>query len=132
MEQSLKFEFKASNNQAEYEALIAGLRLTVELSVHKVTAKNDSQLLANHVTGTYQVKDELLAKYVQITQHLLARFQEFNIEHVPREQNGWADLLAKLASTKKAINNRSIVVEVLQSPIIGKTEVNTIEETAPG
>jgi hypothetical protein len=65
-------------------------------------------------------------------QQLLARFQEFKIEHVPRGHNGRADLLAKLASTKKAMNNRSIVVEVVKSPIIKKIEVSAIEETAPG
>jgi hypothetical protein len=51
VEQSLKFDFKASNN----------------LGVYKVTTKSDSQLLTNHVSGTYQVKDEMMDKYVQVT-----------------------------------------------------------------
>jgi hypothetical protein len=65
IEQSLKFEFKASNNQSKYKALIAGLRLALDLGVQKVISKTDSQLLTNHVSGTYQVKDELLAKYIR-------------------------------------------------------------------
>jgi hypothetical protein len=56
VEQSLKFEFKASNNQAEYKALIVGLHIALDLGVHKVTAKTDSQLLTNHMSGTLSGK----------------------------------------------------------------------------
>ena len=57
IEQCLKFEFKASNNQAEYEALIAGLRLVIDLSVRHLTIRSDSQLVVSQVNGDYQAKE---------------------------------------------------------------------------
>jgi hypothetical protein len=57
IEQSLRFTFKASNNQAEFEALIAGMKLTREMEVTDLRAKSDSQLVTNQVFGDYQTKD---------------------------------------------------------------------------
>jgi ribonuclease HI len=79
VEQFLKFKFKASNNQAEFEALIVGLRVALDLGVYKEMAKGVSRLLSNHVSGTYKVKDKLLAKYMQVTQQLLSRLTNFKL-----------------------------------------------------
>lgn len=57
IEKSLKFEFKANNNQVEYEALIPGMLLTLEVGASKLKAKNDSQLFANQVSRQYQIKE---------------------------------------------------------------------------
>jgi len=57
IEQSLRFDFKASNNQAEYEALIAGLLLAKNMGDRKVECKTDSQLTVDHINGEYQVND---------------------------------------------------------------------------
>jgi len=57
IEQSLRFEFKASNNQAEYEALIAGMNQAAEMGAENLRAKNDSQLITGHITEEYQTKD---------------------------------------------------------------------------
>jgi len=59
----LRFEFRTSNNQAEYEALIAGLLLARDMGVKNVICKSDSHLSVGHVQGEYQVKDPLLMKY---------------------------------------------------------------------
>ena len=57
IEQSLKFGFKASNNQAESEALITGMNLAQEMGVENLRARNDSQLMTSQITGEYQTKD---------------------------------------------------------------------------
>ena len=57
IEQSLRFEFKASNNQAEYGALIAGMNLTAEMGAENLKAESDSQLITSQITGEYQTKD---------------------------------------------------------------------------
>jgi hypothetical protein len=57
IEQSLRFAFKASNNQAEYEALIARMKLAREMEVTDLRAKTNSQLVTNQVSGEYQTKD---------------------------------------------------------------------------
>lgn len=53
---ALRFEFVTTNNEAEYEALIAGLRLAIELEAKNILANVDSQLVANQVSGTYEAK----------------------------------------------------------------------------
>ena len=57
IEQSLRFAFKASNNQAEYEALIAGMLLAREMGGRSLVAKSDSLLVTGQVTGEFQAKD---------------------------------------------------------------------------
>ncbi|KAK2371898.1 hypothetical protein QL285_073098 [Trifolium repens] len=123
IEQSLRFAFKASNNQAEYEALIAGMKLAREMEVTDLRAKSDSQLVTNQVSGEYQTKDPQLVKYLEKVQSLASQFKRFELIYVPRDQNARADLLSKLASTKKPGNNRTVIQETIAKPsaeIMGK------------
>ncbi|RDX81355.1 hypothetical protein CR513_37983, partial [Mucuna pruriens] len=83
LEQSLKFELKSSNNRANYESL--------EVGVKKVVCNSDSQLVAGHVSGTYQVRDSLLLRYCH----------RYELKHIRREKNTRVDLLSKLVNTKK-------------------------------
>jgi len=101
IEQSLRFAFKASNNQAEYEALIAGMLLEREMGARRLMAKTDSLLVTGQVTGEFQAKDPQMAAYLEYVRTLKASFTTFELIHVPREQNARADLLAKLASSGK-------------------------------
>lgn len=65
LEYSLCFNFQASNNQAEYEALIVGMRLAKEVRVTHLLVQTDSQLIANQVRGMFQTKDLSLVRYLQ-------------------------------------------------------------------
>ncbi|XP_068504689.1 uncharacterized protein [Phaseolus vulgaris] len=65
IEQALRFAFKASNNQAEYEALIAGMLLAKEMGAKGLLAKSDLLLVTGHVTGEYQAKDPQMAVYLE-------------------------------------------------------------------
>ncbi|XP_057448706.1 uncharacterized protein LOC130740203 [Lotus japonicus] len=123
IEQSLKFEFKASNNQSEYEALIAGLRLAIELGVQKLFIKGDSQLVVKQVKGEYQVKDPQLSKYLEIVHRLMMEIEKIRIEHIPRSQNERADVLAKLASTGRLGNYQTVIQETLPRPSIDLVEI---------
>ncbi|KAK2373754.1 hypothetical protein QL285_074768 [Trifolium repens] len=130
IEQSLRFAFKASNNQAEYEALIAGMKLAREMEVTDLRAKSDSQLVTNQVSGDYQTKDPQLIKYLEKVQSLAAQFEHFELIYVPREQNARADLLSKLASTKKPGNNRTIIQETIAKPSAETTEILMVVEAS--
>src|SRR6266487_1997646 len=70
IEQSLRFAFKTSNNQAEYEALIPGMRLAIEMGVASLEAKSDSQLVTSQVSGDFQAKDPQLIKYLEQVKRL--------------------------------------------------------------
>nr|XP_025676136.1 uncharacterized protein LOC112776263 [Arachis hypogaea] len=100
LEHSLRFSFKASNNQSEYEALIAGLRLATDLHIDSLRVYCDSLLIVQQVNHTFQTKDPILLKYLDIVHQLLQNFSTIDIIHIPREQNHRADILSKLATTQ--------------------------------
>ncbi|RDY06927.1 hypothetical protein CR513_09023, partial [Mucuna pruriens] len=83
------------NNQAEYEALLAKMKLAKELDAQILTAKSDLKL----VNGEYQARDPQLIKYWDRAIKLATSFEKFTLLHVPHEQNERADLLSKLTST---------------------------------
>ena len=115
-QQSLRFTFKASNNQAEYEALIAGILLAKEMGAKVLMAKSDSLLVTGQVTGEFQAKDLQMAAYLEYVQELRRSFVLFEVVHVPREQNARADLLAKLASSGKGGRLRTVIQKTLKTP----------------
>lgn len=63
MEYNVKFDFFASNNEVEYEALILGLRIYINSEAQVVTAKSDSQLIVRQVSGECEAKDENMRVY---------------------------------------------------------------------
>ncbi|XP_068462251.1 uncharacterized protein [Phaseolus vulgaris] len=116
IEQSLRFAIKASNNQAEYEALIAGILLAKEMGSRVLMAKSDSLLITGQVTGEFQAKDPQMAAYLEYVQELRRSCVLFEVVHVRREQNAQADLLAKLASSGKGGRQRTVIQETLKTP----------------
>ncbi|GKA32067.1 reverse transcriptase domain-containing protein [Tanacetum coccineum] len=64
---ALRFEFTATNNEAEYEALIAGLRIAARMGVRNLEANVDSRLVANHVLGEYVAKEDNMIQYLDKT-----------------------------------------------------------------
>jgi len=116
IEQSLRFAFKANNNQAEYEALITGILLAKEMGEKVLMDKSDSLLITGQVIGEFQAKDPQMAACLEYVQELRRSFALFEVVHVPREQNARADLLAKLASSGKGGRQRTVIEETLKTP----------------
>ncbi|XP_058733219.1 uncharacterized protein LOC131604820 [Vicia villosa] len=116
IEVSLSLSFPTSNNQAEYEALLAGLRLENDLEAEEIEVFSDSQLVASHISGEYQVKSKTLAEYSTLVCGRRAQFRSAKIKHIPREHNSRADVLSKLASTRKKGGNKSVIQEILPKP----------------
>ncbi|XP_072054354.1 uncharacterized protein [Arachis hypogaea] len=100
IEQSVRYEFPVSNNQAEYEALLAGLILAKEVWAKILEVCSDSQVVSSQVNGDYQIRDPLLQQYLTKVNKLKEEFDQVTIQHIPREQNARADLLSKLVRTK--------------------------------
>ncbi|XP_065017249.1 uncharacterized protein LOC135643811 [Musa acuminata AAA Group] len=97
-ERSLRFGFRATNNEAKYEALLAGLRLALEMQVVALHVHTDSQLVAEQLSGGYEARDSTMTKYLAQVKSLTAKFLHFTLSNVPRGENERADALAKLAS----------------------------------
>jgi ribonuclease HI len=85
---------EATNNVAEYTAVIFGLERAEELGATDVLLRSDSQLLINQLTGVYRVKSPLLQPLHRRVRRLAERFGSIRFEHVPRERNTEADRLA--------------------------------------
>uniref|UniRef100_A0A2N9IV79 Uncharacterized protein n=1 Tax=Fagus sylvatica TaxID=28930 RepID=A0A2N9IV79_FAGSY len=121
LEQAVRLGYGASNNEAEYEALLHGLRAAKRLGADPLTIHSDSQLIVNQVTGEYMAKDERMVAYRDLAKNLLKGFHKFNVERVGREHNGHADSLAGLASSVAPDFRRTITVEVQDSPSMMKS-----------
>ncbi|KAK1257983.1 hypothetical protein QJS04_geneDACA012730 [Acorus gramineus] len=129
-EHAIKLGFKASNNKAEYEALIAGLEFTVDLTVHKLVIYSDSELVVYQSTGDYRMKDDRMAAYQGYTRTLLEQIGEWEIHAIDREQNTHADVLANLARALEGEPSREIQVDFLGEPSIAHLEqVMAVEST---
>ncbi|XP_010480610.1 PREDICTED: uncharacterized protein LOC104759371 [Camelina sativa] len=126
IEQSFRLAFSASNNEAEYESFLAGLRLAVGIGVRKLRAFCDSQLVTNQFLGEYETKDGRMEAYLSTARELVARFEEFEITKIPRSENSAADALASLASTSDPAMTRIIPVEVIQFPSIRLESSNVV------
>ena len=99
IEQAIMFDFPTSNNQTEYEVLIAGLNLVSALGVQLVTAHSDSQLIVNQVRGEYEAINPLLARYCSLVRQKAENFSHFELIQVGREDNNRTDYLSKITSS---------------------------------
>jgi len=97
-----RFIGRATNNVAEYRALIAGLEKAKELGAKRISVKGDSELIVRQMRGEYRVKNPDLKVLYDAAQRLYHEFEEATIGHNYREDNSLADKLANLAMDRKA------------------------------
>ncbi|GJR37035.1 reverse transcriptase domain-containing protein [Tanacetum coccineum] len=125
---AMRFRFDATNNEAEYEALIAGLRIAEKMGIKNLQAKVDSKLVANQVNGSYIAKESGMVQYLNKVKTLAKSFKEFSIKQIPRSENKKADALSKIASTSFAHLNKQVLVEELKEKSIDEKEILDIVE----
>ena len=101
-----RFIGRATNNKAEYEALLDGLRLALQRGVRKLEHRTDSQLLVRQLEGAYKVKSPELRILFDQAKALISSFESFRTVHVPREQNRRADELANRAMDGAEANDQ--------------------------
>jgi ribonuclease HI len=92
-----KFLGEATNNEAEYQALILGLKNALSIGVQEIKVFMDSELLVRQISGLYRVKNPRLMIYFQQVRDLLNKFSNYVMIHIPREQNREADGMANEA-----------------------------------
>jgi ribonuclease HI len=93
---------RASNNVAEYQALIHALKYALEQGAAQVKVFSDSELVVRQIGGQYRVKHPDMLPLHRQASTLLSRFREASVSHVRREQNRDADRLANRALDEKA------------------------------
>jgi len=93
LEQPLKFDFKTSNNQAEYETILVDLNLAYDMEAQKLICGSDSQLVDGQLKGEFEVKESLLQKYYHLIRNLMSIFINVQIDHICQQQNVRADFV---------------------------------------
>ncbi|GJR65821.1 reverse transcriptase domain-containing protein [Tanacetum coccineum] len=116
----------ATTNEAECEAVIAGLRRAKEMKIEEITVLVDSQLISNQVNGSYQAKHHKIKQYLQITVELLRTFQWFKFQYIRRNKNKKADALRKLASLTFEHLTKKVLVEKLANKSICEKHVTDV------
>jgi ribonuclease HI len=99
----LRLHFPASNNVAEYEALVNGLRIAIELGVRRLDARGDSQLVIDQVMKNSHCHDRKMEAYCDEVRRLEDKFYGLELNHIARRYNETADELAKIASGRTTV-----------------------------
>jgi hypothetical protein len=116
--------FRASNNVAEYEALVHGLKLAKEIGIRRILCFGDSDLVVHQVSGEWDVKDANMASCRFYVQQLCGFFEGCEFHHVPRANNDEADRLSKIGSTKQDIP-AGVSLEIIRKPSIKPSPEST-------
>jgi ribonuclease HI len=91
LEYAIQRRFCATNNEAEYEALLAGLKLSKNMRIKNLIVKSDSQLIIGQVKGEYEAREDRMKKYLTFVQNLLSHFKKVEFLRISREENVDAD-----------------------------------------
>jgi ribonuclease HI len=93
-------EFNCTNNIAEYEAVLLGLRKLRAMGIRRVVLKSDSQVIIGQVDKISKARDPKLGKYLDTVRRMQASFKGFSVKNISRGDNEQADLLAKSAAQR--------------------------------
>ena len=99
IEKSLRLDFSATNNEAEYEVLLIGMAMVQRMGEKSVKVFSNSRLVVGQVRGEFKAKDERMQGYLSQVKCLQSKFESFNLLHIPRSNNAHADSLAMLATS---------------------------------
>src|SRR3954466_12169023 len=113
----LQIHFAASNNVAEYEALIHGLKVAKEIGIHRILCYGDLDLVVQQDSGNWDALDDNMALYKFHVQKISGYFEGCEFHHIPRAENDAADTLSKLGSTRQSIPP-GVALEHLRKPSI--------------
>ncbi|XP_021721465.1 uncharacterized protein LOC110689023 [Chenopodium quinoa] len=125
---AIRCNFKATNNEAEYEALITGLTVARDMKIQHLEVISDSLLMVNQINEEYAAKDARMIAYLEVTRRLIKGFKEFKIDQVPRNLNTEADALANLGSNINPEEFRAIPLVHVLSPAIEKEATMNVHE----
>jgi hypothetical protein len=113
----LQMHFRTSNNVAEYEALVHGLKLAKEIGIRRIPCFGDSDLVVHQSLGEWDAKDANMASYRFYLQQASGFFKGCEFHHIPRANNNDADRLYKIGSTKQDIP-AGVSLEIIRKPSI--------------
>ena len=132
IEKSLRLDFSATNNEAEYEALLVRMVMMQKMGGKSIEIFSDSRLIVGQVKGELEAKDVRMQEYLNQVRHLQLEFESFNLLHIPRSGNTHADSLATLATFSTHDLPRVILVEDLCKPTRVKRNIVQVHQVRVG
>jgi ribonuclease HI len=114
---ALQFLFPASNNAAEYEALIHGLNIAISLGIKRLMVYGDSLVVISQINKEWDCSSDSMGKYYTAVRKLEDKFEGLEFHHVERDRNTAADVLSKLGSSRTQVPPGVFVQEILQPSI---------------
>ncbi|XP_074352735.1 uncharacterized protein LOC141691882 [Apium graveolens] len=126
--QAIRFDFPLTNNEAEYEALLAGIELARSLEAKHLRAFSDSMLVVKYFTGEYEQRDPQTKAYAAKVRDVSLSFETFELSQIGRENNARADALSWLASAETQNLTGSIYITESKTPSIEKKECLEIHQ----
>ena len=128
IEKSLRLSFSATNNEAEYKALLMGMMMVQKMGGKAVEVFSNSKLVVGQVRGDLETRDSRMQEYLCQIRSVQEKFEVFDLSHIPRSGNTHADSLATLTTSSAQDLPRVILVEDLCTPTslhqeIGKAHV---------
>ena len=107
-EYAIRFQFQASNNEAEYEALLAGINMCKAAGALEIEAKTDSLLVITQVNDDFECKEASVDKYMKLIFEGIKTLKRFVLDHILRSENHQAHALSKLANLGEGDMSRTL------------------------
>jgi ribonuclease HI len=117
MRYAVRLHFPASNNMGEYEALLCGLKIAIEIGVKRLDVRGDSQLVIDQVMKNVSCHDDKMEAYCKAVRALEDKFYGIELNHVPRRYNEQADELAKMASGRITVPPNVFTRDIAQPSV---------------
>ena len=99
IEKFLRLGFSATNNKAEYEALLMRMMMVLKMGGKTVKVYSDSKLVVGQIRGDFEARDPRMQEYLSQVRSIQVKFEVFDVSHVPRGGNTHANSLATLATS---------------------------------
>ncbi|XP_074327402.1 uncharacterized protein LOC141665320 [Apium graveolens] len=125
---TIHFKFYVTDNDVEYEALINGLKIALEMGVVNLTGRSNSELVVNQVNGGFQARGPWTELYMRCVQRMLRKFGSAKLEGVPEEKNSNADALEKMGSQIDSVFLGQIPLKIQEIPSIPEVSVFQMQD----
>ena len=130
LEYGVQLKYSITNNEAEYEALLGGLRIARALGAEKIVLKSDFQLVIGQVRGDFEAKETRMQKYLNLVNQLVSTFLYAEFIQIPRDQNTKAEKIARSASMHNLGNMNDWKLEEQNSPSIMEFQTFSIQNSS--
>jgi ribonuclease HI len=117
MRYAMHLHFPASNNMAQYEAVLCGLKIAIETGIKRLDVRGDSQLVVDHVMKNASCHDDKMEAYCKVVRALEDKLYGIELNHVPRRYNEEADELAKIASGRITVPPNVFARDIAQPSV---------------